>query len=181
MKKNNVYKMVLAAMFLALALVLPFLTGQIPAVGKRLCPMHIPVMLCGFFCGPWYALAIGFIAPFMRSLLFGMPALIPDAFVMSFELAAYGVSAGILYNVFPKKKVFVYVSLICSMLIGRIFWALASLLLLCLGKAEFGFAIFIAKGFVNPLPGIILQIIVIPVLVIILGKYTWNHDSVGKK
>lgn len=174
-KDNKVYKMVLSAMFLALALVLPFLTGQIPQIGKRLCPMHIPVLLCGFFCGPWYALAVGFIAPYLRFVLFQMPAVIPDGFVMSFELATYGMVAGLLYKAFPPKKIFVYVSLILSMLAGRIVWAFASLFLLMLGKAEFGWPIFIAKGFVNPLPGIILQIVLIPILVMALKKYTYKN------
>ena len=61
-KQKSLRRMILAAMFLALALVLPFFTGQIPQIGNALCPMHIPVLLCGFFCGPWYALAVGGIA-----------------------------------------------------------------------------------------------------------------------
>lgn len=181
MKNSKVYKLVLAAMFLALALVLPFLTGQIPQIGKRLCPMHIPVLLCGFFCGPWYALAVGFIAPYLRFALFQMPAVIPDGFVMSFELATYGMVAGLLYKMFPPKKIFVYVSLVLSMIAGRISWALASLVLLSLGKAEFGWPIFVAKGFVNPLPGIVLQVVLIPILVMTLKKFTAGNDGQKKE
>lgn len=181
MKNSKVYKLVLAAMFLALALVLPFLTGQIPQIGKRLCPMHIPVLLCGFFCGPWYALAVGFIAPYLRFVLFQMPAVIPDGFVMSFELATYGMAAGLLYKSLPSKKVYVYVSLILAMLAGRITWALASLVLLMMGKAEFGWPIFVAKGFVNPLPGIVLQVVLIPILVMTLKKFTAGNDGQKKE
>lgn len=47
--RNLVY----AGAALALCLVLPFLTGQIPQIGSALCPMHIPVLLAGFLCGPW--------------------------------------------------------------------------------------------------------------------------------
>ena len=101
----KVYKMVLAAMFLALAMVLPFLTGQIPQIGSALCPMHIPVLLCGFFCGPWYALAVGFIAPLLRFLIFGMPPIMPTGIAMCFELATYGFMVGFLYKKLPKKKV----------------------------------------------------------------------------
>ena len=78
-KQKNLRRLILAAMFLALALALPFLTGQIPQVGSALCPMHIPVLLCGFFCGPWYALAVGLVAPLLRFALFGMPPLMPTA------------------------------------------------------------------------------------------------------
>ena len=87
--KNN-KKLVLSALFLAIALVLPFLTGQIPEIGSMLCPMHIPVLLCGFFCGWQYGLAVGFVAPLLRSFLFGVPYLYPMAVSMAFELAANG-------------------------------------------------------------------------------------------
>ena len=102
--------MVLSAMFLALAMVLPLLTGQIPQIGKMLSPMHIPVLLCGFFCGPWYGLLVGAIAPVLRSLIFGMPALFPNAFIMCFELATYGCVSGLLYKLLPKKIPYIYVS-----------------------------------------------------------------------
>ena len=56
----NIRRLTWSAIWLALALVLPFLTGQIPTVGSMLCPMHIPVLLCGFTCGwPWGVL-VGF-------------------------------------------------------------------------------------------------------------------------
>ena len=96
MKRNHVKQLVLASMFLALALALPFLTGQIPQIGSMLCPMHIPVLLCGFFCGwPWGA-AVGAVAPLLRSLIFGMPPMFPTALCMAFELATYGAVSGYL-------------------------------------------------------------------------------------
>lgn len=65
---SPVRKLTYSALFLALAMVLPFLTGQIPEIGSMLCPMHIPALLCGFMCGwPW-GLAVGFISPLLRSM-----------------------------------------------------------------------------------------------------------------
>ena len=84
MKSTVTRKLVFAALLLALAMVLPFLTGQIPQIGQALCPMHIPVLLCGFLCGPWYALAVGAIAPVLRFALFGMPPLVPTGAAMCF-------------------------------------------------------------------------------------------------
>ena len=111
-RENKVLKMVWAAMFLAIAYVLPFLTGQIQEIGSMLCPMHIPVLLCGFICGwPW-GLAVGFAAPLLRSMLLGMPPFFPKAICMSLELATYGLVAGILYKVLPKKKSSIYVALV---------------------------------------------------------------------
>ena len=95
-KRKSLIKMTLAALFLALAYVLPFLTGQIAEIGSMLCPMHLPVLICGFVCGwPW-GLAVGFIAPLLRSLTLGMPPLFPTAISMALELAAYGVTAGLI-------------------------------------------------------------------------------------
>ncbi len=169
-KKVKIKNIVLSGLFLALALVLPFLTGQIHGIGNMLCPMHIPVLLCGFFCGPLYGLIVGFIAPYLRFLLFGMPLLIPGAVGMSFELATYGIVAGALYRKLPKKKLYIYVSLLISMVAGRIAWGIARTVLFCLGKSEFGWKMFLTAGFVNAIPGIILQLILIPILVITLKK-----------
>lgn len=168
--KSKINKMVLSSMFLALALILPFLTGQIPQIGSALCPMHIPVILCGFICGPWYALIVGFIAPLLRFVLFGMPVIMPTGIAMSFELAAYGIFAGLLYKWLPKKKISIYFSLIGAMLCGRIVWGVARVILFGLGKSEFGWAAFMSGAFLNAIPGIILQIVLIPLIVIALEK-----------
>ena len=86
-------KMTYSALYLAIALVLPFLTGQIPEIGAMLCPMHIPALLCGFVCGwPW-GMAVGFISPLLRSVVFGMPSLFPEAVAMAFEMGVYGAAA----------------------------------------------------------------------------------------
>ena len=126
MTSLQIRKLTYAALFLALALVLPFLTGQIPEIGKALSPMHIPALLCGFLCGwPW-GLAVGFIAPLLRSVLFGMPAMFPGAVAMAFELAVYGGLAGLLYRLLPRKKRNVYITLIVSMIAGRLVWGACS-------------------------------------------------------
>ena len=87
MKNNTLKKTILAAMFLGLGLVLPFLTGQIKEIGNMLLPMHIPVLLCGLICGWQYGIAVGFIMPILRSFLFSMPHMFPNAVSMAFELA----------------------------------------------------------------------------------------------
>ena len=101
-KTSNLRNLILSAMFLALAFVLPFITGQIPQIGAMLLPMHIPVLLCGFFCGAPWGLAVGFIAPLFRSVIFGMPPMFPTALCMAFELAAYGLVSGFMYRLMPK-------------------------------------------------------------------------------
>jgi thiamine transporter ThiT len=173
MRKTDVYRLSLSALFLALALVLPFLTGQLPQLGSALLPMHLPVLLCGFVCGwPW-GLAVGFVAPLLRTLLFGMPPLMPTAVAMAFELAAYGAFSGLLYAWLIRVKMSgaarVFVTLIGAMLLGRAVWGLASFALysLFLSKA-FTAAIFLAGAFVNAWPGIVTQLVLVPLIVLAL-------------
>lgn len=171
MKKNNqLLKLVLAALFLALGFVLPFLTGQVKEIGSMLCPMHLPVLLCGFICGPVWGLAVGFIVPLLRSLILGMPHLFPNAVCMAFELAAYGLVAGLMHNFLPRKKPYIYCSLLTAMIIGRLIWGAAMFICLGAGGGSFTFAAFIAGAITNAIPGIIVQIILIPILVMVLDN-----------
>lgn len=171
MKKNNkISKMVLAAFFLALSYVMPFLTGQIPEFGSMLCPMHFPVLLCGFICGWKWGLAVGFIAPLFRSFTLGMPPLFPVAVCMTFELAVYGLVAGLLRPALKNRKGGVYTSLICAMISGRVIWGLAMFLCMGITGGSFGINAFIAGAVTNAIPGIILQILIIPIIVMAVEK-----------
>ncbi|MBR4880631.1 MAG: ECF transporter S component [Clostridia bacterium] len=169
-RHNSLLKMILAALFLALAYVMPFLTGQIPEIGAKLCPLHIPVLLCGFICGPFWGLAVGFVAPLLRSFILGMPPLFPTAVCMAFELAAYGMLSGFMHKLLPKKKPYIYISLIIAMLGGRVVFGVAKLLCMGISGGEYSFMLFIAEAFTNAIPGIIVQIILIPLLVMILDN-----------
>lgn len=167
---DRILKMVLAALFLALAYVLPFLTGQIPEIGSMLCPMHLPVLLCGFVCGwPW-GICVGLIAPLLRSLIMGMPPLFPTAVCMAFELAAYGAVAGIMHRLLPRKRICIYASLLIAMLAGRILWGGTMFLCLAADGSRFTLAAFLAGAFTRALPGIVLQIVLVPPLVMLTDK-----------
>ena len=163
-------KLTYSALLLAVAMVLPFLTGQIPEIGSMLCPMHIPVLLCGFLCGWQWGLAVGFIAPLLRSVLFGVPAMFPGAVAMAFELAVYGAVSGLLYRLLPRRKWSVYAALLIAMIAGRVVWGTVRLILAGLSGKSFTWALFLAGAFTNALPGIILHILLIPVLVIVLER-----------
>lgn len=168
---KKLLRMVLAAFFLALAYVMPFMTGQIPEIGSMLCPMHLPVLLCGFVCGwPW-GLIVGLVAPVFRSLLTGgFPPMFPTAVCMAFELATYGAVAGLMHKILPKKKVSIYCSLVIAMLLGRLVWGVA--MMICMGASggTFTFAAFLAGAITNAIPGIIVQLILVPILVVLIEK-----------
>ena len=163
-------KLVLAAMFLALALVLPFLTGQIPQVGSMLCPMHIPVLLCGFFCGGPWGLAVGALAPLSRSFVLGMPPLFPTALCMSFELAVYGLVAGMVYRRLKSTRVNIYLALLSALVAGRVVWGMMMFLCMGLSGGSFTFAAFLAGAVTGAAPGIVLQLVLIPLLVMLLDR-----------
>ena len=166
----QVRRLTYSALFLAIALVLPFLTGQIPEIGKMLSPMHIPVLLCGFICGwPW-GLAVGLIAPLLRSALFGMPVMFPGAAAMAFELATYGGLAGFLHQRLPRTRGMTYAALGISMIVGRIVWGTARVILAGLSGNAFTWKMFIAGAITEAIPGIIVQIVLIPILVYALER-----------
>ena len=161
-----------AALCLALCMVLPFLTGQIPQIGSALSPMHIPVLLAGFLCGPWWAMAVGAVAPVLRFALFGMPPLFPTGAAMCVELAAYGLVSGLLYAKLPKKPRNIYVSLITAMVVGRCVWGVAMMFIMGISGTPFTWAAFAAGAFINAVPGIIVHIALIPPLVLTLKRAT---------
>ncbi|MDO4973839.1 MAG: ECF transporter S component [Eubacteriales bacterium] len=170
MNMTKTHKMTVSAMLFALGLVLPFLTGQIPQIGQMLCPMHIPVFLCGLICGwPWGA-AVGFLLPLVRSVLFGMPVIFPNGIAMAFELATYGLVAGLIYF---RKGYFClrscYVALITAMIAGRVVWGLARCVLLGFG-GTFTWKMFVAGALLNAIPGIILHLILVPGVMLALGR-----------
>ena len=169
-KRNNILKVTLTAMLIAMAFVLPFVTMQIESIGDMLCPMHIPVIICGFVCGGPWGLVAGLVAPLLRSLILGMPVLYPTGIAMMFELATYGFLSGFLYKVFPRKKPYIYTSLVLAMVAGRFVWGFARLALFGFDVESFGLEAFWAGAVVNAIPGIIVQLVLIPVVVMAVEK-----------
>ena len=171
MKNGHIQRLVFSALFLALGLVLPFLTGQIPQVGSMLLPMHLPVLVCGFVCGWKWGLLVGFITPLLRSLIFGMPPMVPTAICMAFELATYGAVAGYLYVRLRESKWRCIVALVAALLAGRLVWGAVSFAVYALLTSKtFSLALFWAGGFANAWPGIVLQLVVVPLIVYALKR-----------
>ena len=176
---KNTRKLILAALFLALGYVLPFFTGQVPAVGKMLLPMHIPVLLCGFVCGWQYGLVVGFVVPLFRSMLAGMPIMMPTAVGMAFELMTYGAVSGFLYGKLSRKMWRIYASLLGAMLSGRVVWGIVSILLYGIQGNVFSWQLFLGGAILNAVPGILLQLVLIPVIIILLEKTGLMDEYVG--
>lgn len=179
--KTHIKNMVLAAMFMALGLVLPFLTGQIPQIGNMMLPMHLPVLLCGLVCGWQYGGIVGFVLPLFRYTLFSMPPM-PAGIAMAFELAAYGAVVGFLYARSRWQCVIaLYRCLIAAMIAGRVVWAAARIIMTGVTSVPFTWEIFLSGAFLTAIPGIILQLIVIPAIMVAMdrtGLVPFHKDTV---
>lgn len=167
--KSTARKIALSAMFIAVGMILPFFTGQIQQIGNMLLPMHLPVFLSGLICGWQYGGAVGFILPLFRSLTLGMPPVFPNAVGMAFELAVYGLVSGLIYSKIKRQSVpAVYVSMIPAMILGRIIWGVSQIVLLGMTDGAFTWKIFFAGAVMNAVPGIILQLVLVPSVMTIL-------------
>jgi riboflavin transporter FmnP len=171
MKHQSIKNLSLAALFLAMGLLLPFLTGQIPQIGSMLLPMHLPVLLCGLICGWRYGAAVGFVLPLLRYAMFGMPPIFPTGVAMAVELAVYGGLVGFLYARSRWQCVVsLYRCLIAAMLVGRIAWGAVRVLLTGVAGEAFTWQMFMAGAFLNAIPGIVLQLVFIPALMLALDR-----------
>lgn len=164
---SRTQSLVLASLFLALALLLPFLTMGNPALGQALLPMHIPVFLTGFVLGPFWGLVVGLLAPLLRSFLFSTPPLLPIALLMAIELAAYGLVAGFFKS---KNLPGLWLGLITAMILGRFAWGACAWVFYALKGSPFTLSLFLQATLWASLPGILLQIMVLPPLVLAIRK-----------
>ena len=163
--KFNTKQLVLAALCVALGVVLPVAFHSIPNAGSVLLPMHIPVLLCGLVCGPVYGLLSGILTPLLSSMITGMP---PMAYLpgMLCELAAYGLLRRFVRT--GKRPLDLYIQLVSAMLIGRLVYGVMNALIFSAGN--YSFAVFVSGAFVTALPGIVIQLVLLPAVVLLLEK-----------
>ena len=168
--KQRIYDLVLAALCMALGIVLPFFTGQIPQIGSMLLPMHLPVFLCGLICGWQYGAVVGFVLPLFRYALFGMPPLL-TAIAMAFELMTYGLLSGWLYNRSRWKCIIaLYRSLLIAMVGGRVVWGIVRVLMTGVAGEPFTWQLFLSGALLTAIPGIVLQLVFIPAVMVALDR-----------
>lgn len=160
---NQTRKITYTALFISLAILLPFITFQIPSIGQLLTPMHFPVIIGALLLGPFYGALIGIISPLLRFLLFGMPIL-PVASAMAIELAIYAVVISVVMKLLKKVEIHhlakLYISLIIAMLLGRVGFALAAMIFMNAPS----FQVVFISTFSGSSIGILLQLILIPMI-----------------
>ncbi|MDR0960149.1 MAG: ECF transporter S component [Propionibacteriaceae bacterium] len=157
--------------FLVMGLVLPQAVTHIPVIGSMLLPMHIPVLLCGLVCGWRYGALVGAVVPLLSSAMFGMPPLMPIGLAMVPELACYGLVAGLLGARLPQNLLGRLGALVGAMIAGRLVWGLASLIIFTARDTAFTGSAFISGAVLGSWPGIILQLILIPLVMLGVDHY----------
>jgi hypothetical protein len=156
---------------LVLGLVLPQTITHIPLIGNMLSPMHFPVLLCGLICGWQYGAGLGVALPLISSAVFGMPPLVPIGAAMIPELACYGLVAGLLMARLSKNIGGTLLALLGAMIAGRLVWGLASWVVFTLLGSGFTWTAFVNGALLGAWPGIVLQLVLIPVVMAILYRY----------
>jgi len=164
--QTNTKQIVVSGVLIALGLVLPISFHAVHMGGPVFLPMHIPVLLGGFLLNPLSAALVGALTPILSSVLTSMPPLFPVGIQMMFELACYGFVISYLYNNLNKG---IYTTLITGMLAGRLAAGVVNYILLTefLAKA-FKLKVFLTASFITSIPGIVIQIVMIPIMVKIL-------------
>ena len=168
-KMSAVKKSIITAVCIALCVVLPQAFHAVPNAGAIYLPMHIPVLLCGLLCGWSYGLLCGLAGPALSALLTGMPpaAVLPGMLV---ECGVYGLAAGLLMQLVRTKHLYadLYISLAAAMLLGRVVSGIAKALIFSVGS--YSMASWVAGSFVTALPGIVIQLALLPSIVYALMR-----------
>ncbi len=184
-KLSALTKSIFTAVCMALCIVLPAALHSIPNAGTLFSPMHLPVLLCGLICGWQYGLLCGLVSPLLSSMITGMPAMAKLPFMM-LELGIYGLVVGLFMRFFHSKRLLpdLYASLLTAMLSGRIIAGIVKALTLTDGS--YSFAVWASGYFISCLPGIVAQLILIPVLYVALERahlipmrYPAAHTTTG--
>lgn len=189
-RNTGLYRLIVTAVLLALGMVLPFLTGQIPEIGQLVSPLHIPAFICGLTCGPVYGAALGFALPLVRSAVLGMPPLVPVALPMAFELCGYGLLCGLLYplarRLLGKKAhwLSMLAALIVAMVGGRLLGGAAKAVVMGMGGNAYTFQAFVTAYFTGTAVGALIHLIIVPAVVTALEKARLSpmtHDENRQK
>lgn len=169
LRSVNTQKLIYTAVCIAIGLILPQIIKLIPVanIGAIISPMHIPVLLSGFLCGVPFAAFCGIILPLLSFVLTGMPPIYPVGISMIFELGTYGALTAVLYRITKGK---IYPSLIGGMLGGRVVMGIANAIIFGVAGNSYGLSAFISGAFINAIPGIVIQLIVVPAIVYALKR-----------
>lgn len=172
-------KITMAALCLALSLLLPQVFHMIgmQQAGSIFLPMHLPVFIGGLILGPVYGLFLGMFAPVLSFVMTGMPGS-ERVFYMMSELAAYGFFSGLMFHYvkFSNQTIGLFVSLITAMIAGRLLYGcVLSIATYIFGIPVGGFQAMLFS-ISTGIPGIIIQLILVPTVVKVIEKSGYLNE-----
>ncbi len=167
MRKRTTTELITASMLLTIGVLLPFIFHSLGFAGPIFLPMHIPILIGGYILAPELAFALGLITPLFSSITTGMPVIFPIGIIMMFELSFYGLTLSILTRKY-KKNTFFLLSL--SMIVGRIVAAFTAFVLTLIFTIKLNPVIYIKGAIITGLPGIIIQLLIIPIIIQAIKK-----------
>lgn len=165
-------KLVLSGFFIACGVILPMVFHMFSMGGSVFLPMHIPVLIAGYFLEPIYAAGVGVITPILSGFFTGMPPLVPVMPIMAFELCGYGLISGLVFSKTNK----VYLSLIIAMIVGRLFAVLGAFVVSLTLVPQINPIMYVVGGLTTAIPGMLIQLIFIPILI----KLLMNNKEISK-
>jgi niacin transporter len=161
------------AALIAVGVLLPAICHMFGVVGTIVLPMHIPVLTAGLLLPLPYALAVALISPVIGTFATGMPALFPVLPLMLAELAGYAVFAYIfkrgLQLVGMKNRAATVIALALAMIFGRAVLT-AACFIMDAAVGTFSAVVYLEKALVSGIPGMALQLFVVPALSEVLSK-----------
>ncbi|MCL2592252.1 MAG: ECF transporter S component [Defluviitaleaceae bacterium] len=176
--KTNVRKMVTSALLISIAVILSQVFHfYAPGSGRIFLPLHIPVLIAGLLCGAKYGLIVGILTPLTSHLITQMPPA-GSLIQMTLELATYGMISGLVIHFVKTKSqiVNIYIALFIAMITGRVVFGVLNALIFQLG--EYSLSIWLASAFITSLPGIIIQVILIPAIIFTLNKLNFLSENI---
>ncbi|MCF0117205.1 MAG: methyltransferase domain-containing protein, partial [Bacilli bacterium] len=124
--------------------------------------------ICSIIVGPFYGLLCAIATPIISCFTTGMPnlATLPS---MTCELMVYGFTTGLFYRLFNNQKtiVKVYLSLLIAMILGRCTNGVVNAIIL---SSKYSLKAWVSASFVTAIPGIAIQLVVIPALITSLNS-----------
>jgi hypothetical protein len=171
--KKITYKSLVSAGLIVLAVVLPQLVhlalGQ-PG-GVKWLPMYLPVLIGGCLLGAKWGLITGILSPLVSFIITSaignpMPAFARLPFMIA-ELAAFALVSGLFSKKILKNGLWAFPAVIAAQIAGRALF----LLLIAVTQRFTSFTVpMIWNQIKAGLPGLLVQAIIVPVIIIILRK-----------
>ena len=152
------------SLFIVLAIITPIVFHLFGA-GLMFLPMFLPIILSGYFLDLPGAILVGLLAPWVSGVVTGMPPLIPVAPIITVQVVSAVSMVSYLYH---RKRIHYFLCLVAGIVAER--FSLILMMYLVAPLLNLPPKLLSWGSFIYSLPGIVLQLFVIPVVLLIVWK-----------